>query len=123
MSKADDKLLNAVRAAWASDPASFHGMPLRDIAGEMIAYDDNVAACAHPMDYRGMDIPDFEGLESRIVALLPQVMRECIDEGCPHHGTPHECAPRPPVNYLRMFLTRIFPPLFAVNLIVLWCIA
>lgn len=107
----DDKLLKAVRAAW--DSASFHGMSFHDIAGEMIAYDDNVAACAHPMDYRGMDIPDFEGLECRIVALLPQVMRV----------TSRNTPLRPPVNYLRMFLTRIFPPLFAVNLIVLWYLA
>jgi hypothetical protein len=106
----DDKLLNAVREEWRNR-GGYGDVSLSQIACVMIAENDAVAACAHPMDYRGMDIPDFEGLECRIVALLPQVMRECIDRV------------QPPRNMLRMFLFRIFPPLFVANLIVMWCLA
>ncbi|WP_140427036.1 hypothetical protein [Ensifer aridi] len=116
--------MNALREAW--NRTCYLPIEVDDVsklATYLIAKHDDVAACAHPIDYTGMDIPDFEGLERRIVALLPQVM---LDEWSKWPGgatVKPPRAPRPPRNYLRMFLTRIFPPLFAVNLFVIWYLA
>lgn len=82
-------LTELVRQAWQNACQNGYGETLRamapdEVAVDMISYDADIEALI------GRDMPSLL-LEQRIVAVLPQIMRECVDEGCPHYGTPHEC--------------------------------
>lgn len=75
MTQADDKLLEHVREAWrnACDGGyekELRAVSLEDLAGDMIAYDEDVAT--HWIDCEPSAYP---ALEKRIVAILPQVMK------------------------------------------------
>lgn len=76
MTDTDHILTEYVREAWRNACEGGYGDTLRamkpeEIACDIIAYNDDVAGCA--MASRRGD-PDFEALERRIVAILPQVL-------------------------------------------------
>lgn len=97
-----DVLRERVKEAWRNACEGGYEENLRAyndcsaIAGDMIAYDDDISSCI-PDDCPADAYPDaLEKLNEMIAAMLPEIMALCFDEGCPHHGTEHVCITRRP---------------------------
>jgi hypothetical protein len=76
----DEKLTEYVREAWRNAcengyEAALRAMTPEDLASDLIAYDCDIAECATVTNDLGWDHVDYDGLQERVVAILPQVLQ------------------------------------------------